>query len=189
MKFSPKPLLVVVLMASGAAFAADFKGLDVDVDGRLSRGEMEEYSGVVQYWNDVDTDHNGYIDPVEFDDLVKNRSLAERTGWQKGSSTPDGASTIKPSGKSWDEFAVLDTNNDSKLSPEEMKSHEGMVKYWSEVDRNHDGYIDNDEFAAMRDDATLSERTGWKKSGSGSPTSNPGDTNNDSTHPSNGATN
>ena len=157
---------LLTLAISGAmtvAYAADsdFDSLDVNLDGYLTQEEMAEYSGVVQHWSEIDNDGDGMIDNGEFKALVLDDELATKTGWASGVGAPN----VEPGvmGDVIREFAALDTDGDGMLSRDEMQSHEGVVTYWGDIDRNQDDYLDSDEFAQFEEDDDLMERTGWIK--------------------------
>ncbi len=48
-------------------------------------------------------------------------------------------------------MGMLDSNIDGKISKAELKGQIGeqLLKYWDVLDKNHDGFIDKDELAAM----------------------------------------
>ena len=49
-------------------------------------------------------------------------------------------------------MGMLDSNIDGKISKAELKGQIGeqIAKYWDVLDKNHDGYIDSEELAAMQ---------------------------------------
>jgi Ca2+-binding EF-hand superfamily protein len=157
MNIMKKALFIGTIAITGSAFAADYTTLDVDTDGKLSQDEMQEYSRVLEFWQDVDTDSDGFISQNEFEAMVKDESLAERTGWESGE-TAHPAETADIN----EEFALLDVNNDNMLSQSEMEVHSGVITHWREIDVNQDDQIDADEFNMMANDVDLSERTGWQ---------------------------
>lgn len=159
MNIFKKALFIGALTITGSAFAAEYGSLDVDTDGKLSQDELKEYSGVLQYWQDVDTDGDGFISQDEFEALVQDETLAERTGWDSGGTAhPAEMADIH------EEFAMLDINQDNMLSQAEMEGHPGIITHWGDIDLNKDDQLDTDEFNTMANDVDLSEKTGWQKS-------------------------
>ena len=157
-----KTLLAIALSAvATAVYADEFDTLDVDVDGNLTQEEMIEYSGVVQYWTEIDTDGDGMIDKSEFAAMTSNADLSARTGWQGGGGPDQAQAEPGETGDLIYEFGMLDVNNDGRLSRDEMQMHGGVVGVWADIDANQDDVIDADEFSAFEADATMTERTGW----------------------------
>lgn len=164
-------ILVSTLALSGAAVAVDFDELDIDVDGKLSQDELKEYNELVQYWSEIDTDGDRFINIDEFTAMVDDPTLAEKTGWTKRQRYPDSV-RVQPAEMAdvYEEFAALDVNGDDVISKAEMQNHAGVVMYWIEVDRNRDDNLDREEFEFLNNDPDLSDKTGWK----GRTTSPPG---------------
>lgn len=76
-------LAAASLFAATQGLAADFSSLDANRDGKLSREEFSKYFDV------VDSDGNGGIDPGEYSSLADSASDRARFGSQ-GSSEPSG---------------------------------------------------------------------------------------------------
>jgi Ca2+-binding EF-hand superfamily protein len=168
-------MLAMATAFSTSALAVEFNDLDINADGKLTQDELNTYRGVVQNWSDVDTNEDGTLDLNEFTVLVEDPTLSEKTGWQAGSdtNTDSGPAVAQPAEEKdiFEEFSLLDVNQDNNLSQAELEQHAGMIQYWGDIDTNQDSYIDRDEFTSMSNNKDLSEKTGWQ---SGS-TAGPGD--------------
>lgn len=46
-------------------------------------------------------------------------------------------------------FGYLDTDKDSRLTPEEAKADWAVMKRFEQADANHDGYLSKEEFATL----------------------------------------
>lgn len=46
-------------------------------------------------------------------------------------------------------FGYLDTDKDSRITPEEAKADWAVTKGFEQADANHDGYLSKEEFATL----------------------------------------
>ena len=159
-----KTLLAVALStAMATVYADEFDTLDVDVDGKLTQEEMQEYAGVVEHWSEIDNNGDGMIDKSEFLAMTSDANLAEKTGWDRGGGPAGAQQEPGETGDLIYEFGMLDVNNDGMLSRDEMQMHTGVSAVWVEIDHNQDDLIDANEFSVFEQDASLTERTGWDR--------------------------
>jgi len=124
------PLFALLFLAGCAAGPSNFAEMDLDRNGRISRGEFTDSIAQISFAS-LDRNHDGYID------------LAE---WRAGESGGNEAL-----------FRARDLSRNGRISPQEARlaaeKNGSMNALFSTVDSNHDGLIDADE--ARRYRATL----------------------------------
>ncbi|XP_052271672.1 calmodulin-A-like [Dreissena polymorpha] len=141
-----------------------FRLLDVDGSGYLDSQELEtalKHMGVDitkeevdELVKKIDQDGNGTVDMFEFSQMVAQKMQV-----------------YDPEKELRDAFAVFDKNGDGKVSVEEIRevveslggkmTNAEVESMLVDVDENHDGYIDYDEFVHiwMGNEKPESERT------------------------------
>ena len=166
-----------------AAAEADFKAKDANGDRKLSGDEMKDKRG---RYARQDTNNDGVLTfeeaaaatAAEFARLDVNKDgkltpeeLAPfgRRGMRGGPDGPGGPGKWGHGGPRGDGGAMmlkrLDTNNDGKISREEMRAE--ADKRFDRLDTNKDGFIDQAELQAGRD--RMKERRGPGRGGSEGP--------------------
>ncbi|HET9577894.1 MAG TPA: EF-hand domain-containing protein [Usitatibacter sp.] len=124
-----------VLLANADAFAqgpgrhGDFmerlRAADKNADGMLSRDEAASLPRILQNFDEIDADHNGFI---TFDELRAYMS-SHRHGHGGF-------------------FKKLDKDGDGRISRDEAAAAPRLAQHFDEIDANHDGLLTRDELKA-----------------------------------------
>jgi YD repeat-containing protein len=126
--------------------AREFRVLDYDDDGRLTRrewnGDRREFDAM-DLNNDGLLTYNEYVSPVD-DDLrsVRFRDLDRNR---------DGRLTRAESGLDRSTFGLLDRNNDGRVTREEFRDTRGLDDRFSRLDRDRDGRLERREWQGTLD--------------------------------------
>jgi Ca2+-binding EF-hand superfamily protein len=101
-----------------------FKDLDKNKDGKISK---DEWQGPAQFFDRLDTNHDGFIDESEFN-AMRNRMGGGGRG----------------AGESLTKF--LDANKDNKVSRDEFAK---LLTLFDVLDANHDGELSQEELNGL----------------------------------------
>jgi Ca2+-binding EF-hand superfamily protein len=145
------PVLTVLALAAGSAYAADKKGfdaLDRNNDGYVTRAEAAGNSRVLKGFDVADKNNDGKLSRTEYMSSVtkrKVRNVANRP------SDPDPG------------FNALDKNNDGYITRAEARGNPYLKKFFDRADANNDGKVNRAEYVAQM--AKKDVKTGAAKVG------------------------
>lgn len=123
---------------------AGIKRLDKNGDGMISREEAKGHPRLEKEFDAIDANKDGQLSSVElkaFGDKMREQHKGEgKHGDKHGEGHAHGGSPMKR----------LDTNNDGKLSRDEVKGHPMLEKNFDRIDTNKDGFLTEEELKAAR---------------------------------------
>ena len=131
------PMVAVLSLSVGSAFAADAKGfnaLDKDNDGYVTRTEAAGNGRVLKGFDVADKNNDGKLSRAEYLSATAKRKVRDVAG--KESDADPG-------------FNALDKNNDGNLTKGEAKGNPYLDKNFDRADNNNDGKLSRAEYLAV----------------------------------------
>jgi Ca2+-binding EF-hand superfamily protein len=122
-----RTVLFVALCGALGAHAQD--------DKTIRRAEARAFPGLEAAFDIVDRNHDGVLDPREFDDAL---ALNAPMGGQD-----------RRSARKRELFAFLDVNGDGAITPAEAQAFDALARNFAAFDANRDGRIDAKEFGRV----------------------------------------
>jgi Ca2+-binding EF-hand superfamily protein len=118
---------IIAQNASAAPQQADrkakFQKLDADGDGKISRAEAASNQGLAKYFDQIDTNHDGFLTPAELQAQRAKRAAAK--------------------------LKAVDKDGDGRISRAEAEAKAPhLAKNFDRLDVNKDGFISKDEIVA-----------------------------------------
>ena len=130
------PVLTVLALATGSAYAADKKGfdaLDRNNDGFVTRSEAAGNHRVLKGFDVADKNNDGKLSRTEYMTSATKRKVRDVVNKP---SDPDPG------------FNALDKNNDGYLTRAEARGNPYLKKFFDRADGNNDGRLNRAEYVA-----------------------------------------
>lgn len=138
----------------------DFRQLDEDSSGSISREEAQASTKLSDSWSQLDQDGDGSLSReefIEYDQVTAAGDDAARAGTQGDPEDEIPATSHQEQTLGGDLVAQLDTDGDGMVSQQEAEAEAQLAENWNQYDENADGVLDPQELDRVEQDLAETE--------------------------------